>query len=122
VSWTGFYDEDSFVAPLRKRRAELDQALQRAPDRDAASEVLDAIDELRRFLGAIKKVDGPSETLAPIPDLFEGSLFRLRVERWDAYFLLDLSTQAYYGMLVEHPDVPVIRRLDELQPRRGKPT
>ena len=122
MSWTGFYDEDSFVAPLRKRRVQLNQALQQAPDRDAAAAVLEAIDELRRFLDAIKKVDGPSEALAPVPGPFGGSLFRLRVERWDAYFLLALSAQAYYGILVEHPDVPVVRRLDELQPRRGDAT
>lgn len=122
MSWTGFYDEDSFIAPLRKRRAELNQALQQAPNRDAAAAVLDAIDELRRFVDAIKKVDGPSEMLAPVPEPFEGSLFRLRVERWDAYFVLALAPQAYYGILVEHPDVPVVHRLEELQPRRGDAT
>lgn len=115
MSWKGIYDEDSFVAPLRKRRAELNQALRQAQDRDAAAEVLAAIEELRRFVDAIKKFDGPSEALVPIPG--EEHLFRLRVDRWDAYFLLHPPVQAYYGMLVEHPNLPVIRRLDELLPR-----
>ena len=119
MSWTGAYDENSFVAPLRQRRAELDQALQQASDRDAAAEVLDAIDELRRFVDAIKKIDGPSDLLAPVPGLFGGSLYRLQVGRWNAYFFLEPSAQAYYAALVEHPDLPVMRRLDELQPPRG---
>ena len=115
MAWKGIYDEVSFVEPLRKRFAELNQALRRVQDRDAAADVLASVEELRRFVDAIKHVDGPSESLAPVPD--GENLFRLRVERWDAYFLFDLSAQAYYGMLVDHPDVPVVRRLDELLPR-----
>ena len=92
-----------------------DQALRQAQDRNSAAEVLAAIEELRRFVDAIKNVDGPSEALVPIPG--EENLFRLRVDRWDAYFLLHLPAQAYYGMLVEHPDLPAVRRLDELLPR-----
>lgn len=116
MAWTGAYDEASFVAPLRRRRDELEQALLRAKDRDEADALIGAIEELRQFVAAIKTIDGPSNLLTPLPGEASGSLYRLRVGEWSAYFFLEPSKEAYYAALVEHPALPTTVRLDELRP------
>lgn len=118
MAWTGAYDKKSFLAPILARKLALLAGLQKhGVDSDEAQAMLEALKELEAFVHAIKQIDGPAPELVPIPGVGPqaGSLFMLQVGKWRAYYLLDASPKAYYGALVTHSDLPVAKRLAELQ-------
>jgi hypothetical protein len=111
------YDEAAFLGPLKKARQAIDSAFLEARSVDDVRRAEARLDELQRFLDAVKQIDGPSELLKPVTDGGppSGDLYELQVGAWRAYYLINPTTKSYYAAAVFHPSMPLNRRLSELQ-------